>query len=68
MEYDVFKLTQKHCQGLQRKTPNIPRKYFCQSHRKKKCDSIPNGTIHIQFIAQLVILWKFEMFGGFCMI
>lgn len=35
MEDDVFKLTQKHCQGLQRKTPNIPRKYFCQSHRKK---------------------------------
>lgn len=34
MEYDVFKLTQKHCQGLQ-KNSNIPRKYFCQSHRKK---------------------------------
>lgn len=68
MEYDVFKLTQKHTVKVYREKLQTSKGNIYVKATGKKCDLIPNGTVHMQFIQQLIILWKFEVFGGFCMI
>lgn len=72
MEYDVFKLTQNHTVKVYGENFNIHRTQgnIYVKATEKKCDLIPNGTVHMQFISQPIrlIMWNFEMFGGFCMV